>query len=257
MSIPCYLVLGTPQSGRRPLVGGVVKNAMGEGDFCAVFVSGREAPSSADAGLENCENAEFVRYDSPDDALEKLSSLDESRVTNVFFVADSHANLADQIEDFSRIVKESPRIRLARIWGVLDCAMLARFPKECEAYADAVSHFADCLLLSNRTGNAANKAANDVVVRYRKMCRPHLVEMLDKHFCADNPMEILVEEARRITMVFDEFSPEDDLDFDDIPDEPFSLERKPDPYLEAYANGIRKKPVPDVLRYACDAHAEA
>ena len=49
-------------------------------------------------------------------------------------------------------------------------------------------------------------------------------------------------------MLFDDIDPIDELDIDgdNIPDEPFDLQRKPDPYLQRAANGMRLKPVPDV-----------
>ena len=53
-------------------------------------------------------------------------------------------------------------------------------------------------------------------------------------------------------MLFEDFDPVDDLDIDEdnLPEEPFSLERKPDPYLEKLQNGLRKKPIPDLSKIA-------
>ena len=57
-------------------------------------------------------------------------------------------------------------------------------------------------------------------------------------------------------MLFDDYDLIDDLEFDEenLPEEPFSLERKPDPYLEKLQNGNRKNPIPDVSEYAKKAH---
>ena len=59
-------------------------------------------------------------------------------------------------------------------------------------------------------------------------------------------------------MLFDEYDPVDELDLDEdnLPDEPFSLERKPDPYLERLQNGLRKNPVRDVSEFALAAHKQ-
>jgi hypothetical protein len=54
-----------------------------------------------------------------------------------------------------------------------------------------------------------------------------------------------------MSLVFDELDPLDtlDLDEDDLPEEPFTLESKPDPYFERGLTGQRRLPVPDVNRY--------
>ena len=56
-------------------------------------------------------------------------------------------------------------------------------------------------------------------------------------------------------MIFDDFDPIDELDLDEenLPEEPFSLERKPDPYMLRLNNGMRAKPLPDVSEYAAKA----
>ena len=68
-------------------------------------------------------------------------------------------------------------------------------------------------------------------------------------------MEMLVEEARRISMLFDEFDPVDELELDgeNLPEEPFSLERKPDPYLVKLQNSMRANPIENPAQYALKA----
>ena len=46
------------------------------------------------------------------------------------------------------------------------------------------------------------------------MRRPHVVEYVDKNFRTKNPIELLIDEARRISMFFDEFDPVDELELD-------------------------------------------
>ena len=57
-------------------------------------------------------------------------------------------------------------------------------------------------------------------------------------------------------MLFDEYDLEDELDLDEenLPEEPFSLERKPDPYLEKLQSGVRKNTIPNVSEFAKQAH---
>ena len=253
MSIPAYLVLGTPGSGRCGVVDDVIAKAMGENDFCAVFISRNEAPTDFDKKIASAPNAGFVHYAGLENAAEKMLALDENKITHVFYIADSTKSLADEVENFKLLV-DGGKIRLARIWSLIDCGMLYFFQNETQAYADALSHFADCLLLSRRS-YVPNKFVNDLMLRYEKMRQPHLVELVDKNFRVAHPIELLIEEARRITMIFDDFDPIDELDLDEenLPEEPFSLERKPDPYMLRLNNGMRAKPLPDVSEYAAKA----
>lgn len=253
MSIPAYLVLGSPTCGRRGIACDVVEKALGDEDFCCVFVAADENPSDFDKRIASAPNAGIVKYSGQVDAAAKIAALDESKITSVIFVAASSENLADSVENFKHIVDEG-KIRLARIWSVLDCGMLKLFPNETYPYADALSHFADCLLLSRRSC-LSNREVNDIRLRYEKMCRPHTIELVDKNFQVSNPIELMIEEARRITMLFDDFDPIDDLDLDgeNLPEEPFSLERKTDPYMAKLPNGQRQKPIPDVSEYAAAA----
>lgn len=254
MSIPAYFILGTSGSGRRGVAYDVIENALGDDDFCCVFVSEREAASDFDAKIDAAKCGGIVRYSDFSDAAEKVAMLDE-KITSVIFIADSSQNIADSVEDFKAIVGGG-KIRLARIWSVIDCAMLVKFPNECRVYADAISHFADCLLLSRRSG-LENRDVNDIKLRYEKMCRPHLIEYVNKNYRVNNPIELMIEEARRITMVFDEFDAVDEIELDEenLPEEPFSLERKPDPYLARLISGMRENPIPDVSKYAAQVRA--
>lgn len=255
MSIPAYLILGSPSSGRCGIAHGVISSALGDDDFCGVFISENETHTEFDKQIASSPISGFMRYSDAENAAEKISKLDENKFTQVFYIADSSRNLADSIEDFKKIL-DGGRIRLARIWSVFDCLMFEKFPRETAPWFDALSHFADCVLLSNRSG-VPNKTVADIKTRYEKMCHPHLFVNVDKNFNVSNPMEILLEEARRISMFFDDVDPLDELDLDEdnLPEEPFSLELKPDPYLERNQNGARSREIPDVSEYAKKAHS--
>ena len=255
MSIPAYLILGSPASGRCGICADVIFNALGESDFCGVFISKNELKTDFDKKIASAPIAGFVNYADWRDAADKIDALDESRITHVFYIADSTKNLADEIEDFKKIV-DIGKIRLARIWSVLDCATLSRYPNECMPYADALAHFADCLLLSRRSG-VGNKDVENIKARYEKMCHPHMYEYVGLNFELKHPIEMLIEEARRISIFFDDYDPIDELDIDgdNIPEEPFNLERKTDLYMSRLQNGLREKPVPDISEYAFKTRA--
>ena len=48
MSIPAYLILGTPTSGRCGICADVIYKALGDDDFCGVFISENEARTDFD-----------------------------------------------------------------------------------------------------------------------------------------------------------------------------------------------------------------
>ncbi len=255
MSIPAYLVLGSASAGRRGVCADVIFNALNDDDFCVLFVSKNEKLSESDKKIASAQNAGIVRYSDVDDAFEKIANLDESKITSVFYLADSTRNLADEVEDFKKIV-DGGKIRLARVWGVLDCGAVLAHQREATPYADALAHFSDCFLLSRRS-TVSNKDVDDLKLRYEKLRYPMMIEFVNKKFAVSRPIELLVDEARRISMLFDDIDPVYELEFDEenIPDEPFDLSRKPDPYIERLANGSRAKPIPDISDFAREARA--
>ena len=248
MSIPAYLILGTPDSGRRELCVDVCKNAF-DGQKVVVLVSENEPACACEQELAAC--AQIVKYNV--DAFEKTAELAPDTDV-VLFVADSSENVADSVEEFKRIV-DAGKLRLARIWSVVDCKTATEFPKQTAPFFEALSHFADCLMLSRRSG-VSNAAVNEFVAPFKKQCKPHLIEYMDKFGRVANPMEIVVEQARRISMLFDEYDPVDELDLDEdnLPEEPFDLQRKPDPYLDTLPNGCRKNPIPDISKFVKLSH---
>ncbi len=251
MAIPTYLILATPYSGRRGLCIDMCKNAFADCKV-QVFVSANEPCCYDNSTLSTLENVELVRFKNSEESLEKIS--EDCDV--VIYVADSSRNIADEVEDFKMLV-DSGKIRLARVWSIVDCKMNEMFGKQCSGYIDALSHFADCLLLSQRSG-VSNASVNELLARFKKQCKPHLLVYMDKRNSVQNSLELSIEETRRISMLFDEYDPADELDIDEdnLPEEPFSLERKPDPYLEKLQNGHRKNPVADVFEFAKKAHTE-
>ena len=247
--IPAYFILGTPASGRRGIAFDAIEKGTLDTDFTLVFVSKNEDVSDFDSKIESAQNAGIEKYSDISDALEKIASLDSDQITRIFFLADSTKNLADEVEAFKSLV-DARVIQLVRVWSVVDCTMATAFPKETQKYVDALSHFADVLMLSRRSG-ISNKAIADITARYEKMRHPHIITLVDKNFRTKNPIELMIDEARRITMIFDDFDPIDELDIDEdnLPEEPFSLERKPDPYLARLQSGIRQNPIENPVEY--------
>ena len=237
MATDTFLILGSQHSGRRALCADVCKNALAE-TKCAVFVSESEPPSKSD--LAALENVEVITYADASNISEKIPQETQC----VFVIADARQNLADFIEKFKELA-DSGALRLVRIWSVVDCAMRMREGAKMAPYFDALSHFADCVILGNRAG-VPDTSVKELTDTFKKQCKPHLVVFADKFGRVKNPLELTIDETRRISMLFDEFDPVDELDIDEdnLPDEPFSLERKPDPYLERLLGGHRKISLP-------------
>ncbi len=249
MPLPSYLILGSATSGRRGLVFNTLKNADGEG-MNAVFISKSESRSEFDAKLESLSNVRLFQYEDMGRLSEKLIAAGEAGAKRAFIIADSSIPPSNAVECF-KIALDSGCARLVRIWGVLDCSAAAMFPRECADYADALSHFCDCVIFTRRSG-ISNKTASEFSEHWRKQCKPLLCVLADKNFNIANPEELLVDEARRICMVFDDIDPifELEIDEDKLPEEPFSLERKPDPFLERTPSGARAKPVENISKYS-------
>ena len=119
--------------------------------------------------------------------------------------------------------------------------MAEKFPKQTAKYVDMLSHFADCVLLSRRSG-ASGRSVEELKAQWEKMRRPHVVEYVDKNFRTKNPIELLIDPVDEL-----------ELDAENLPEEPFSLERKPDPYLARLPGGMRADPVENPAQYALKA----
>lgn len=253
MSVPAYLILSTPYAGRRGLCVDVCKNALADMKV-RVLVAAQEPPSANEAALGELANVSVSRYASAEDALGQLGALAEGGFDAALFLANSANNLADEVENFKRAV-DGGAVRLARVWSIIDCKLNLEFAKRAAPYFEALSHFADCVMFSQR-GGVPNASVLELQDRFARQCKPHLMVLMDKFCRVANPMELVVEQARRISMLFDEFDPADELelDGDNLPDEPFSLERKPDPYLERLPAGVRKNPLPNLAAQAMQIH---
>ena len=126
MQIPAYYIMGTPTSGRRGIVRDAIERGSMDGDFSIVFVSENEKPSESDSSIAKADNAGLVKYSDAADAAVKIGALDTSKITRVFYVADSTKNPADEVESFKGLC-DGGKIRLARIWSVVDCSMAEKF----------------------------------------------------------------------------------------------------------------------------------
>ncbi|MFR6033641.1 MAG: hypothetical protein ACLUKN_10980 [Bacilli bacterium] len=78
MSIPAYLILGSPACGRRGIACDIVEKALGDDDFCCVFVADDENPSDFDKRIAGAQMQESLVFWFAD-ATAKIAALDESK----------------------------------------------------------------------------------------------------------------------------------------------------------------------------------
>lgn len=233
-----YLILGTRNSKRRAILCDLISRGLGAESRAAVFISENENPSEFDAPLSSL--ALVSRYG--ENRIECARAV-SGKSDAAFFVADASKNIADEIEAFKEIC-DAGIFKLIRIIGVFDCSLYGAAFDECAPFFDAMSHFCDAVLLSNR-GGVSGKVVNEIKKRYKDECRPHTFQLAMKNGEVENPCMILIDETRRISMAFDEYDPLDELELDEdtLPDEPFTVEKKADVYLEKLDNGLRRKPI--------------
>lgn len=232
-----YLVLGTPSCGRRAAICDLISRGLYEKTSPALLMSNSEEPSDFDAKLEKL--AKVFRYG--DLSVDEIPDLGACDV--VFCMADSRADMISQIEKFKEICDRGV-FRLVRILGFVDCSLYSLAFDECADFYDAMSHFSDCMILSNRSG-VSGKDIKKIQKRYLDMCRPHIFQNEMKDGKLENPSAILIDEARRISMAFDDYDPIDELELDEdtLPQEPFTIEKKTDIYFEKTESGARVKRV--------------
>ena len=234
------MILGTRNCGRRAALCDLISRGLGGEARAGVLLSENEDASEFDAPLASL--ACVKKYSGFESAM-SLSRELSAEADTVFYVADASKNLADEIENFKAIC-DAGVFRLVRILGFFDCELFASAFEACAPFYDAMSHFCDAVILSNR-GGVSGKAVNEIKKRYIQKCQPHIFQLEKKNGELENPCMVLIDETRRISMAFDDFDPVDELELDEdtLPEEPFSIERKPDPYFERLENGARRNPI--------------
>ncbi len=231
-----YLILGSRNSTRRAILCDLIARGLGAESRPVVLISANEDVSNFDEPLQELSNVK--KYEN--NALELARDLAEDVV---FYLADASKNIADEIENFKEIC-DAGIFRLVRIISVFDCALWASNFDECAPFFDALSHFSDAVILANRSG-VSGKFVNEIKKRYKQMCQPHVFQLAMKNGEVENACMLLIDETRRISMAFDDYDPLDELELDEdtLPDEPFTVEKKIDPYLERLDNGLRRNPI--------------
>ncbi|MDR2512272.1 MAG: hypothetical protein LBD01_00450 [Puniceicoccales bacterium] len=234
-----YILLGLAGSARREILADLILNGL-EGDarvyLTNEFDGGDGSAMPSFSGVQYCRwgiAGGVVSLDSPETAPE-----------TVFLLTNGRENPVDQMEILSVLL---PRLgwEVTRVLTVINCALLARHGELGEWYKACI-HFSDVALLSCREAVEANWLRK-FINAHREAHNPCLLEPVTKG-CVENAPRVLVREARRLSMIFDDTDPLDDMEFDEnnLPNEPFDLIGKPDPYFERVQSGARRIQLPDV-----------
>jgi len=246
-----YLVLGLPGSGRHELIANLIEDGLPDVPAVSVYAAAGDAIAASDEtkpAPSKLAKVTMVPFTFAKDHFVVPPEGEPKRAPEtVFFVANGRASVIDQMEAFPPWLK-SRGWEMARILLVVDCTLGAAQPKVEEWY-DACVHFADCVLFNRR--NALNQTwMQQFQKKFFALRYPcQFVPVKQGH--VDNAMVVLFPEPRRMTLIFDDIDPIDQLDLDEenLPEEPFNLENKPDPYFERMPSGRRVKQVPDVTEF--------
>jgi len=261
-----YLILGTPDSGRREVLADLITDGLVEGDLAVTALADTEASSELDARLGRVlrwtwqDNA--IQLDLPARNLEDPAA--GAGFSHLFFVTDGRRDPVDQIEAFKNWVY-SLEADFARAITVVDCQLAQQHDLALRPWFDACVHFSDVVLLTRREG-VPNKWISDFQSRFRDKFIPALFEFV-KQGRVKNPAMVLEPQARRLTQIFEDdidmeiarsLAPDAVIEFSGDESDPEDGEESPDdgedgpavdPYFERRQNGRRVIELPDVCSF--------
>ncbi len=232
-----YIIYGIPASGRREVIFDLIEGGIEPNSQVLYFKPTGEAPSPFDEQIDTLENVSTVEWQlkGPKVTHGKINAAPEK----IIFLTPGICDPADVAEALKSWMDHN-NCELGRIITVVNCSFLKATPMA-QSWFDASIHFSDIVLL-NRREEVDNKWIKTFEQRYRKECSPARF-LLVKKGRVPNPSEVLLPEARRLSLYFDELIPieEDGLEESEQPED-----TKPDKYMERLESGHRAHPVPDI-----------
>ena len=244
-SAKLYLVLGTPQSGRKEIIYDLIE---GSSDFSNtnywVLIHSTESTDSFTQKLQALSNSQVIIWDNLNRHF-NIPDFDAAPTDKIFLILSGHNDLIDQVEDFKNWLDKHPQFVLARVLSVIDC-QLAQDNEELLPWFDAVVYFSDYVFLTRRE-IVSEKWVRDFIQSFEKQIYPCVFEKVKKYH-VENPDTVLNPEARRISHLFDNLDAIETLEIDEtnLPEEPFELKIKADPYLERGEDGKRIIKLPSI-----------
>lgn len=245
-SAKVYLIVGTSQSGRREILWDLIEgsSATGEGGRNIILIAFNEVRNSAQEGLQTVANTEVLEW-SFSDGHANIPDFEAGANDRIFIILSANADLIDQIEELKYWLDKHPECSLARVLSVIDCQVVYK-KEDLLPWFEAVIYFSDYVFLAHRE-NIPEKWISDFIKSFEKRCYPCFFEKIKNNRVA-NPDQVLDPEARRISHIFDNLDAIDTLSLDEenLPDEPFELVKKVDPYLERDDEGRRVIKLPSI-----------
>lgn len=235
-----YLFLGTPNCGRRAVLADLIGGAL-DGET-TLYVAAPERDAEAEKPLAGVPGLTLRSWNFSDDGNAIDLGEPHDAGDHAVFLTDGADDPVDQTEAFAALAKRLGW-RVARVVTIVDCAFASAVPASAEWFAACI-HFSDTVLLTRRE-NVSAKWINEFKAPYAKACFPCTFELVKKNR-TENPARVLDGAPRRMSMIFDEQDPIDDMEFDEnnLPEEPFDLVSAPDPYFETTDSGARKIVIP-------------
>ncbi len=242
MPAPIYIVLGLPDSGRRDLILDLVDNGLPKGAPVTLVHAKDACTDLAEDRLLQGHATTVKTFTFKDGKFDNIPLPQEGDESTWFWLPDGRESLIDQMEVLRDIFK-AKGLAPARVFLTVHCAIAAESKLAAE-WHDAAVHFSDYVFV-NRCEGASAEWVKDFEKKYKEACFPCKFERL-RRGSVKNPAIVLYPEARRMSLIFDDLDPIDtlEIDEDNLPDEPFDLTVKEDPYFERITGGRRAKPVP-------------
>lgn len=233
-----YIVYGTPSSGRREIIFDLIEGSETSSEVL-LFRPEEELSSPFDEQIDALSNVGVVNWRLA--AAKVAHGAINAAPEKIIFMAPGTSDPAD-VAEAVRSWSEHNNCEIARILTVLNCSFLEATPGA-QSWFDACIHFSDVVLLNRREG-VSNKWIKELQERHKKECSPARFILVKKGRVA-NPQEVLLPEARRLSLYFDELIPieEDGLEEGEQPED-----LKPDKYIERRESGQRAHPLPDIKK---------
>ncbi len=244
MSIPTYLLIGVPGSGRRELLVDLIEAGLEPGTTVGVHLEASEKASQADEALQGLPGTALLRWTYTDGIILPTPLPEPPAVQ--FFCLDPKADLIDQLEHLAETMP-GRGWELVRVLCVVHADLAGQSDKIGEWY-EVCAYFSDVVLL-NRRGEASKSWVQRFRQKLTKERYPCLVEVV-KDGRVRNPAQILDAEARRLSLAFDPREEFEDVVVEDEDGEPVDAEEldllPAEPYFERLPNGKRAKQVPQI-----------
>lgn len=241
MSQKVYIFLGTGDCNRRLVLDDLIREGSSGSSILCI---------SADERIPEKESVFAANSDLKLASWHFSSGLDieiddfDFTADNIFWLLDSKKDLIDQLEAVMLLSRQKDW-EVERVVTFVDCKFASLVPESADWFKACI-YFSDVVLLANRS-NVNNDWVKHFEANYKNAFYPCAFELVKKDK-VDNPLRVLDGEPRRLTMIFDDVDPIDDMEFDEdnLPEEPFDLVRKEDPYFEKTDAGVRKLQLPNL-----------